>query len=78
MKRLVVDTHVSSCYFRTSVGGDGRKALMQVTDRCNLDGAHCFVSSTAAGSDLYRAAFTTRMLPRRLAARVERLTHQGA
>ncbi|BCY11069.1 hypothetical protein [Actinoplanes sp. L3-i22] len=48
MKRLIVDTHASSCYFRTSVGGDGRKALVQVTERRNLNCAHCFVSSTQA------------------------------
>nr|WTA70827.1 hypothetical protein OHB51_17415 [Micromonospora sp. NBC_00855] len=69
MKRLVVDTHASSCYFRTSVGGDGRKALVQITERCNLHCAHCFVSSTAAGSDLSRLAFNTRVLPWPLDAR---------
>ncbi|REF00741.1 hypothetical protein [Thermomonospora umbrina] len=40
MKRLIVDTHAASCYFRTSVGGDGRKALVQITERCNLDCFH--------------------------------------
>lgn len=35
MKRsLIIDTHASSCYFRTSVEGDGRKALIQITERC--------------------------------------------
>ncbi|RQX05455.1 radical SAM protein [Micromonospora inaquosa] len=77
MKRLIVDTHASSCYFRTSVGGDGRKALVQITERCNLHCAHCFVSSTAAGSDLSGVDFTTRVLPRLLDARVERLTLTG-
>ncbi|WP_433652929.1 radical SAM/SPASM domain-containing protein [Micromonospora zamorensis] len=77
MKRLIVDTHASSCYFRTSVGGDGRKALVQITERCNLHCAHCFVSSTAVGSDLSLGDFTTRVLPRLLDARVERLTLTG-
>ncbi|MER6756601.1 radical SAM protein [Micromonospora echinofusca] len=77
MKRLIVDTHASSCYFRTSVGGDGRKALVQITERCNLHCAHCFVSSTAEGADLPLVDFTSRVLPRLLDARVERITLTG-
>lgn len=77
MKRLIVDTRASSCYFRTSVGGDGRKALVQITERCNLHCAHCFVSSTPVGADLPLTVFTERVLPRLLAARVERVTLTG-
>jgi len=77
MKRLIVDTHASSCYFRTSVGGDGRKALVQVTERCNLHCAHCFVSSTQLGADLPLLAFTDEVLPRLVRARVERITLTG-
>jgi radical SAM protein with 4Fe4S-binding SPASM domain len=77
MKRLIVDTHASSCYFRTSIGGDGRKALVQITERCNLHCAHCFVSSTQVGADLDVAVFTERVLPRLLAARVKRITLTG-
>ena len=68
MKRsLIVDTHASRCYFRTSVGGDGRKALVQITERCNLHCAHCFVSSTATGADMAGRQFVDRVLPRLLA-----------
>ncbi|MEU7906379.1 radical SAM protein [Actinoplanes sp. NPDC049118] len=77
MKRLIVDTHASSCYFRTSVGGGGRKALVQITERCNLHCAHCFVSSTQAGADMPLAAFTNEVLPRLVRARVERMTLTG-
>lgn len=77
MKRLIVDTRASSCYFRTSVGGDGRKALVQVTERCNLHCAHCFVSSTQVGSDMTLDAFTDVVLPRLTRARVKRITLTG-
>jgi radical SAM protein with 4Fe4S-binding SPASM domain len=77
VRRLIVDTHASSCYFRTSVGGEARKALVQITERCNLHCAHCFVSSTSVGADLPLAVFTERVLPRLLAARVERITLTG-
>jgi radical SAM protein with 4Fe4S-binding SPASM domain len=76
-QRLIVDTRASSCYFRTSVGGDGRKALVQITERCNLHCAHCFVSSTQSGADLPLATFTEEVLPRLLRSRVERVTFTG-
>ncbi|MEU8007218.1 radical SAM protein [Catellatospora sp. NPDC049111] len=77
MKPLIVDSHAASCYFRTSVGGDGRKALVQVTERCNLHCAHCFVSSTRSGADMPLELFTSVVLPRLRQARVERITVTG-
>jgi radical SAM protein with 4Fe4S-binding SPASM domain len=76
-RSLIVDTHASSCYFRTSVGGLSRKALVQITERCNLHCAHCFVSSTAQGGDMGVDAFVDQVLPRLVEARVERVTLTG-
>jgi MoaA/NifB/PqqE/SkfB family radical SAM enzyme len=73
----VVDTHASSCYFRTSVEGDGRKALIQITERCNLHCAHCFVSSGDYGDHLRLADIVDRVLPRLVQARVRRVTLTG-
>lgn len=77
MKRLIIDTHASSCYFRTSVEGDARKALIQITERCNLHCGHCFVSSTQEGADLPLEVLTGTVLPRLRRARVERVTLTG-
>lgn len=41
---------VNSCYFRTSVIPPYKKALIQITERCNLHCAHCFVSAGNYGS----------------------------
>ncbi|BCL14640.1 radical SAM protein [Micromonospora sagamiensis] len=76
-KRLVVETHASSCYFRTSVEGDERKALVQITERCNLHCAHCFVSSTRIGADMPLEEMVETVLPRLQRARVTRLTLTG-
>ena len=76
-RSLIVDTHASSCYFRTSVGGDGRKALIQITERCNLHCAHCFVSSGDYGDHMRFEDIVERVLPRLRRARVERLTLTG-
>lgn len=78
MKRsLIVDTHASSCYFRTSVEGNDRKALLQITERCNLHCAHCFVSSGKTGVDIPFADIAGKVLPRLRRARVERITLTG-
>jgi radical SAM protein with 4Fe4S-binding SPASM domain len=76
-RSLIVEGQASSCYFRTSVDGDARKALIQITERCNLHCAHCFVSSTAEGADLSLAQMVEVILPRLRAARVSRVTFTG-
>lgn len=76
-KRLVVETHASSCYFRTSAANGSRKALIQITERCNLHCAHCFVSSTSEGVDIPLAQMTEVVLPRLRRAQVDRLTLTG-
>ncbi|MDF5756571.1 radical SAM protein [Spongiactinospora sp. TRM90649] len=77
MKRLVLDTHAASCYFRTSVEGDERKALVQITERCNLHCAHCFVSSGDWGEHMRVEDLVDTVFPRLRRARVQRLTLTG-
>jgi radical SAM protein with 4Fe4S-binding SPASM domain len=76
-RSLIIDTHASSCYFRTSVEGDGRKALIQITERCNLHCAHCFVSSGDWGEHMRHEDIAGKVLPRLKRARVERVTLTG-
>jgi radical SAM protein with 4Fe4S-binding SPASM domain len=78
MKRsLLVDARANSCYFRTSVEGENRKALIQITERCNLHCAHCFVSSGNWGEHLSLENIVGKVLPRLREARVERITLTG-
>jgi uncharacterized radical SAM superfamily Fe-S cluster-containing enzyme len=51
-RSIAADGRVSSCYFRTTVDGDRRKALVQIDERCNLCCAHCFVSATKQGQTM--------------------------
>lgn len=76
-KSLIVETYASSCYFRTSVEDGERKALVQITERCNLHCAHCFVSSTEEGLDISFEDYATRVLPRLMEAGVTRITLTG-
>lgn len=67
----------SACYFRTSTVAPQRKALLQITERCNLHCAHCFVSAVREGSDIPLAKIRERILPQLVGARVARLTLTG-
>jgi radical SAM protein with 4Fe4S-binding SPASM domain len=54
-----------------------RKALLQITERCNLHCAHCFVSAVREGSDIPFEEIRERVLPQLAEARVARLTLTG-
>ena len=75
---LLAQPHqANSCFFRSGAAGDGRKALVQITERCNLHCAHCFVSAVREGSDMDPVAFRDLIIPRLLDARVRRITLTG-
>lgn len=67
----------SSCYFRTTTIAPERKALLQITERCNLHCAHCFVSAGRHGADIPLEVIRDRILPQLAQARVTRLTLTG-
>jgi radical SAM protein with 4Fe4S-binding SPASM domain len=77
-RRTIARSEVAgSCYFRTSTAGEDRKALIQITERCNLHCAHCFVSAGREGADMDAARIETELLPRLAEARVSRVTLTG-
>jgi radical SAM protein with 4Fe4S-binding SPASM domain len=76
-RRIAEAGVAASCYFRTSTTGPERKALVQVTERCNLHCAHCFVSAQREGTDISREQMEQVVLPRLRQARVSRLTLTG-
>lgn len=67
----------SACFFRSTETDSGRKALVQITERCNLHCAHCFVSATREGAEMDPRRIEEELLPRLAAARVRRLTLTG-
>jgi radical SAM protein with 4Fe4S-binding SPASM domain len=76
-RRIAEAGHAASCYFRTSTVAPERKALVQVTERCNLHCAHCFVSAQRQGIDIPRDHMRELVLPQLRQARVSRLTLTG-
>ncbi|WP_049569751.1 radical SAM protein [Streptomyces sp. SBT349] len=76
-RSIVSAEQSSSCYFRTSVEDPYRKALVQITERCNLHCAHCFVSAGNYGDAMPLEEIRGKVVPRLAAARVTRVTLTG-
>ena len=69
-------TTASACYFRSGPEPGRRKALLKITDRCDLRCSHCFVWATPEGADMSAAALRSA-IGRLLAARVANVTITG-
>jgi len=53
MRREIISEYkTASCYLRSSVEPPHRKALLQITERCNLHCAHCFISAGNYGDTM--------------------------
>lgn len=66
-----------ACYFRSGPEAGRRKALIQVTERCDLRCAHCFVSATRRGTDVTLDQLTPDVMSRLVATRVATVTVTG-
>lgn len=75
-RRIADENTADACYFRSTAPPGRRKALLKITDRCDLRCAHCFVSATGTGEDMELAKLADA-LPRLEAARVATVTLTG-
>ena len=66
-----------SCYFRTIADQGNRKCLIQITERCNLECEHCFVSAGKHGRDMDVERFETRVVPQLVKNRFSKVTITG-
>lgn len=78
MTRKIISEHkVASCYFRSSVKPSYRKALLQITEQCNLYCAHCFVSAGSYGDTMPIETISDVVIPRLKDCRVISVTLTG-
>lgn len=75
-RRIAAPGVVNACYFRSGPTPGRRKALLKITDRCDLRCAHCFVSATADGNDMALECLDASV-GRLVEARVESVTVTG-
>lgn len=78
MRREIISEHkVASCYFRSSVEPPYRKALLQITERCNLHCAHCFISAGNYGETMSIEIIRNAVIPKLKDCRVISVTLTG-
>lgn len=78
MKKSIISANqMASCYFRTSVQSPNRKALVQITEWCNLHCAHCFVSAGRYGNTMSLESIRNILMPRLKECRVVSVTLTG-
>jgi MoaA/NifB/PqqE/SkfB family radical SAM enzyme len=78
MRREIISKYkAASCYFRSSVTSPYRKALLQITDRCNLHCAHCFISADNNGDTMPLETIRDVIIPRLKGCRVISVTLTG-
>lgn len=78
MKRKITTKGMAaSCYFRSSTKSPYRKALLQITERCNLYCAHCFVSSGSRGDNMSLQEIYEIVIPKLKQCRVISATLTG-
>ena len=75
-RRVAETGTANACYFRSGADPGRRKALLQITERCDLRCAHCFVSANQSGSDMTLEVIEAA-IPRLEAARVSHVTLTG-
>jgi len=75
-RRLTSEQAADSCYFRSGPPTGSRKALLKITDRCDLRCAHCFVSATPDGADM-SVSMLEAAISRLQQARVTNITVTG-
>lgn len=65
------------CYFRSMPEDGKRKALIQLTNRCNMKCKHCFVHAETKGIDIGITLFETKIIDTLKDMNVERVTLTG-
>lgn len=69
--------YASTCFFRSSLNPPELKVMIQITERCNLNCKHCFLSATDTGCDLSLQDFTERILPKLVTSNTKKVTLTG-
>lgn len=76
-KPIISASQMAQCYFRTSAQPPYRKALVQITEWCNLHCSHCFVSAGQYGDTMSLESIRDILVPRLKECRVMSVTLTG-
>jgi radical SAM protein with 4Fe4S-binding SPASM domain len=77
IRSIIKENVAASCFFRSSVEPPHRKALLRITDRCNLHCVDCFISAGDYGDTMPVEAIEETVIPRLKQCRVYNVTLTG-
>lgn len=76
-RKLYLDEQLPVCFFRNTLEPPYRKALLQITERCNFRCEHCFVSAEQQGEEMDFAQIKDHVIPYFLRNNVVQVTLTG-
>lgn len=76
-RKITQQNETAMCFFRTSVKEPHRKALIQITESCNLRCKHCFVAAEKKGIKIELEDFKLKVIPTLKRLNVVKVTLTG-
>ena len=77
IKQLYNSNLESACFFRTTVQPPNKKIMIQITERCNLRCAHCFVDAENIGKEMSYESIKSILIPELVKSNVKKVTLTG-
>ena len=71
------EEYCAACYFRTIAEYPQKKCLIQITEKCNLCCAHCFVSANSLGKEMEFKKIKEVILPQLIKNNITKVTLTG-
>ncbi len=77
IKKIYNANQEAACFFRSTVQAPNRKILLQITERCNLRCAHCFVDAENIGEEMNYELIKKILIPELVKSKVKKVTLTG-
>lgn len=77
IKRIYNTDFASACFFRTTVQPPHKKIMIQITEKCNLKCAHCFVDAGKSMNEMPFESIKNIIIPKLIENQVTKVTLTG-
>lgn len=77
IKKIYNNNYASACFFRSTVEPPNMKMMLQITEKCNLRCAHCFVDAENTGNEMSIESIKKHIIPLFLQNSVKKVTLTG-
>ena len=76
-EKIYNNSSEANCFFRSALVPPDLKIMIQVTERCNMQCKHCFLSATSEGCDLLYSDFRNKIIQQLINSNVKKVTLTG-